>query len=253
MGMYESFARVYDTFMDDVPYEEWGRCLTRLLKEQGIGDGLVLDLGCGTGAMTRLLAGSGYDMIGVDSSPDMLQIASEKGRDGILYLQQDMREFELYGTVRAVVSVCDSLNYVTDEEDLFTVFRLVCNYLDPGGWFFFDMNTLWKYRNLLGDAVFAENREDCSYIWENSWFEDEKINEYDLTLFVRGGDGRYERFSETHYQKGYEISRIKEILGRAGLECMGIWDGYSTDKAGPRSERVLFAARETLKEKTGRN
>ena len=96
--------------------------------------------------------------IGVDSSPDMLQIASEKGRDGILYLQQDMREFELYGTVRAVVSVCDSLNYVTDEEDLFTVFRLVCNYLDPGGWFFFDMNTLWKYRNLLGDAVFAEIR-----------------------------------------------------------------------------------------------
>ena len=133
------------------------------------------------------------------------------------------------------------------------MFRLVCNYLDPGGWFFFDMNTLWKYRNLLGDAVFAENREDCSYIWENSWFEDEKINEYDLTLFVRGGDGRYERFSETHYQKGYEISRIKELLGRAGLECMGMWDGYSTDKAGPRSERVLFAARETLKEKTGRN
>ena len=119
MSSYESFARVYDLFMDNIPYEEWCGYLTGLLEDQGIRDGLVLELGCGTGNMTRLLAGKGYDMIGVDNSVDMLEIAMEKkeeeGQD-ILYLLQDMREFELYGTVRAVVSVCDSMNYITDEE-----------------------------------------------------------------------------------------------------------------------------------------
>ena len=127
MSSYESFARVYDLFMDNIPYEEWCGYLTGLLEDQGIRDGLVLELGCGTGNMTRLLAGKGYDMIGVDNSVDMLEIAMEKkeeeGQD-ILYLLQDMREFELYGTVRAVVSVCDSMNYITEEEDLLEVFRL---------------------------------------------------------------------------------------------------------------------------------
>ena len=147
MSSYESFARVYDLFMDNIPYEEWCGYLTGLLEDQGIRDGLVLELGCGTGNMTRLLAGKGYDMIGVDNSVDMLEIAMEKkeeeGQD-ILYLLQDMREFELYGTVRAVVSVCDSMNYITEEEDLLEVFRLVNNYLDPGGIFIFDLNTEYE-------------------------------------------------------------------------------------------------------------
>ncbi len=247
MGMYESFARVYDAFMDDVPYEEWCEVLTSMLAQQGIRDGLVLDLGCGTGAMTRLLAKAGYDMIGVDSSLDMLQIATERERENILYLQQDMREFELYGTVRAVVSVCDSLNYITSEEDLLTVFRLVSNYLDPGGWFLFDMNTLWKYRELLGDNTFAQNRDEGSYIWENSWYEEDRINEYDLTLYVRTQDGLYERYQETHYQKAYDVETVKALLQEAGLTCIQMWDGYTGKEAGPQSERILFAARETVK------
>lgn len=246
MGMYESFARVYDAFMDDVPYEEWCEVLTSMLAQQGIRDGLVLDLGCGTGAMTRLLAKAGYDMIGVDSSLDMLQIATERERENILYLQQDMREFELYGTVRAVVSVCDSLNYITSEEDLLTVFRLVSNYLDPGGWFLFDMNTLWKYRELLGDNTFAQNRDEGSYIWENSWYEEDRINEYDLTLYVRTQDGLYERYQETHYQKAYDVETVKALLQEAGLTCIQMWDGYTGKEAGPQSERILFAARETV-------
>ena len=121
MEAYTSFARVYDTFMDNVPYKEWADYLGKILKEYGIDDGLVLDLGCGTGNMTEMLASSGYDMIGVDNAEEMLEIAMEKkvesGHD-ILYLLQDMREFELYGTVRSVISACDSVNYITDEEDL---------------------------------------------------------------------------------------------------------------------------------------
>ena len=131
MDAYTSFAEVYDMFMDNIPYEDWCGYLTSLLKEYGITDGLVLDLGCGTGTLTELLAKEGYDMIGVDVSEDMLQEAIEKRAESglpILYLLQDMREFELYGTVRAVVSICDSLNYILDYDDLAHVFSLVNNY-----------------------------------------------------------------------------------------------------------------------------
>ena len=161
MEAYSDFASVYDTFMDETPYEEWADFLHGLLTEDGIEEGLVLDLGCGTGSLTRLLAGKGYDMIGVDYSPQMLQIAMDKEEDSsILYLLQDMREFELYGTVAAVVSVCDSVNYITEPEDLRDVFKLVNNYLDPNGLFIFDFNTEYKYSQVIGDAVIAENRDE---------------------------------------------------------------------------------------------
>lgn len=142
MEAYTSFASVYDIFMDNIPYEEWAEYLSRLLAEYEVTDGIVLDLGCGTGTLTELMAARGFDMIGVDYSEEMLEIAMEKraesGRD-ILYLLQDMREFELYGTVRAVISICDSLNYITEEAELEEVFRLVNNYLDPEGVFIFDL------------------------------------------------------------------------------------------------------------------
>ena len=144
MSAYEKFAQVYDLFMDNIDYEGWAEYVTDRLREYEITDGLVLELGCGTGTMTGLLAGKGYDMIGVDNSEEMLAEAMEKrvesGQD-ILYLLQDMQEFELYGTVRAVVSVCDRLNYITDRDELRHVFELVNNYLDPEGIFLFDMNT----------------------------------------------------------------------------------------------------------------
>ena len=161
MEAYTGFAEVYDIFMDNIPYEEWGKYLIALLEEYNVTEGLVLDLGCGTGTMTELLAAKGYDMIGVDYSEDMLEIAMEKreasGHD-ILYLLQDMREFELYGTVGAVISICDSVNYITEEEDLEEVFRLVNNYLDPKGVFIFDFKTLYNYQTILGDRTIAEKR-----------------------------------------------------------------------------------------------
>ena len=170
MEAYGEFARVYDMFMDNVDYDQWSEYLIGQLKKYGIHDGLVLDLGCGTGVMTELLSAAGYDMIGVDNSEEMLGQAIEKREESghdILYLCQDMQEFELYGTVRAIVSVCDCLNYITEEEELLEVFKLVNNYLDPGGIFIFDMNTVYKYEEMLGDNVIAENREEGSFIWEN--------------------------------------------------------------------------------------
>ena len=251
MEAYTSFASVYDTFMDNVPYGEWGTYIHSLLCRYGVKDGLVLDLGCGTGTMTEILAGYGYDMIGVDNSGDMLELAMEKrlasGHD-ILYLLQDMREFELYGTVRAVVSVCDSVNYITEPEELAEVFRLVNNYLDPGGIFLFDFNTEYKYREVMGDCTIAEDRGDCSFIWDNCYYEEEKINEYDLTLFIREGSddngALYRKYRETHFQRGYTLEDIRELLSSAGLVFQAAYDMDTGEAAWEKSERICVIARE---------
>mgnify|MGYP000991373829 CR=1 FL=1 len=247
MEAYTSFAEVYDTFMDNVPYEEWADYLEDRLKEYGIRDGLVLELGCGTGSMTELLAEKGYDMIGVDNSEDMLEIAMEKriesGHD-ILYLLQNMQEFELYGTVRAIVSVCDCVNYVTDKNELQEVFCLVNNYLDPQGIFIFDFNTEYKYREILGNQVIAEDRDECSFIWENYFDEGEMVNEYDLTLFIRDEDGRYSKYEETHYQKAFEISEVLKAVKEAGMELVAVYDAFTREPVKENSDRVYFVVRE---------
>ncbi len=250
MASYESFARVYDLFMDNVPYEEWCEYLSSLLIHYGVEDGLILELGCGTGSMTELLSARGYDMIGVDNSMEMLEIAQEKKQESgndILYLLQDMREFELYGTVRAVVSVCDSMNYITDEEDLLEVFRLVNNYLDPGGVFIFDLNTVYKYEELLGDSVIAENREEGSFIWENWYDEETQINEYDLTLFIREENGLYKKYEETHYQKAYDLELVCGLLEQAGMKLEAVCDAFTMEAPKAESERVYIVAREISK------
>lgn len=274
MEAYTSFASVYDTFMDNVPYGEWGGYIYTLLCRYGVKSGIILDLGCGTGTITEILAGYGYDMIGVDNSEDMLELAMEKriasGHD-ILYLLQDMREFELYGTVRAVVSVCDSVNYITEPEELAGVFRLVNNYLDPGGIFLFDFNTEYKYREVMGDCTIAEDRGPCSFIWDNCYYEEERINEYDLTLFIREGTAPgqnegaeeddteengalYRKYTETHFQRGYTLEEIRELLSSAGLIFQAAYDMDTREAAGETSERICVIARECGKqpaEKTG--
>lgn len=252
---YTGFAAVYDIFMDNVPYEEWGEYIHSLLKERGIEDGILLDLGCGTGTMTEKLADYGYDMIGVDNAEEMLELAMEKrmesGHD-ILYLLQDMREFELYGTVRAVVSVCDSVNYITEPEELEEVFRLVNNYLDPKGVFLFDFNTVYKYKEVMGDTVIAEDRDECSFIWDNYYYEEEKINEYDLTLFIQeeqedGREDLYRRFQETHYQRGYTLEEMKELVERSGLVFEMAYDAVTHKEPTSESERIYIVARESGK------
>lgn len=251
MEAYTSFAAVYDVFMDDVPYEEWCEYVCGILQEYGIRDGLVLDLGCGTGTMTRLLAEQGYDMIGVDCSEDMLELAQEKeaGKSlNILYLLQDMREFELYGTVRAVVCICDSINYILEEEELLQVFRLVNNYLDPGGLFLFDLNTVYKYREVIGDATIAENREDCSFIWENTYYEEERVNEYDLTIFRAESKGLYRKYQETHFQKAYDLAVVRSLLERAGMNYITAYDAFTREPPRKESERIYVVAMEQGKE-----
>lgn len=251
MKTYENFARVYDELMDDVPYEEWANFLEAILKKEKISGGLMLELGCGTGKMMTLMAKKGYDMIGVDNSLDMLQIARERtqDREGFLYLWQDMRSFELYGTVEAIISICDSVNYVTREEELVEVFRLVNNYLEPGGLFIFDFNTEYKYKEVIGEQVIAEDREDVSFIWYNEYDEEEHLNYIDLRVFVQEEEDLFRKFQEEHIQKGYTLSQMQRLLKAGGLEYVAAFDGYRKQPVHEKSERIVLVAREKGKER----
>ncbi len=274
MEAYTDFASVYDIFMDDTPYEEWASYIMDLLEEYGVAEGdlpeaesarqkalavernVVVDLGCGTGTLTELLADRGCDMIGIDASQEMLNIALEKReRSGkeILYLCQDMRELELYGTAGAVISVCDSLNYLLEEEEMLRVFRLVNNYLYPGGVFLFDFNTVYKYETVIGDSVIAENREDCSFIWENYYDAEGQINEYDLTIFARtdnqDGEDIFRRFTETHYQRGYTLEEMRGMVEKAGMEFVRAEDADTRGEVREESERIYVIARECGKDR----
>lgn len=259
MEAYTDFASVYDELMDNTPYGQWCDNIVKVLGEYGINDGLVLDLGCGTGSLTQLLAAKGYDMIGVDYSEEMLNIACQKREKSgcdILYLNQDMREFELYGTVRAIVSICDSINYLLEDEDVVTCFKLVNNYLDPKGIFFFDFNTNYKYETIIGDRVIAETRDDCSFIWENFYDPEEMMNEYDLTVFVRGNEEEpdtFRRFQETHFQRGYTLEEMRRFIEEAGLVFLKAYDADTLEEVTPQSQRIYCVAQESMKRTSNRS
>ena len=211
---------------------------------------LVVDLGCGTGTFSEMLYEEGFDVIGIDYSDAMLEKAMEKREQSgseILYLQQDMRELSLYSTVGTVVSVCDCVNYVLEEDELLQVFSLVNNYLYPGGVFLFDFNTDYKYREVIGDTVIAENREDCSFIWENYYDPEERINEYDLTMFLKREGDLFERVTETHLQRGYQPEEMQKLLEQAGLKVLLMRDAEDDGEVRETSERVYVVAKEQTK------
>lgn len=261
---YSDFAKVYDELMDNTPYGQWCDRLDGLIRKYGVSRpkrnagealeterNLVLDLGCGTGTLAELMYDRGYDLIGVDLSESMLNIAMGKKVDSgseILYLLQDMRELELYSTVGTVYSVCDSLNYILEEEELLQVFSLVNNYLYPGGIFIFDFNTDYKYREIIGDTTIAENREDCSFIWENYYDPEEGLNEYDLTVFVRQEGESFRRFSEVHLQRGYSLEQMSALVERAGMTLVEAVDADTQGPVTSVSERIYIVAREQGKE-----
>ncbi len=262
MNTYTAFAKVYESFMDNIPYKDWTDFVTGIMKENNVKDGaIVCELGCGTGTMTRLFKKAGYDMIGIDISEEMLDVARYDHQDeseGILYLNQDMREFELYGTVGAVVSLCDSMNYVTEKEDLLKVFKLVNNYLDPEGLFVFDMKTVHTYKDLMGNRTITDNRDESTLIWENRYDEKTRENNYNITIYTKAefendeeDDGLpplFEREEECHVQKAYEIGEIKELLKEAGLELVAVYADGKKQTPDEKSERVYYVAKETYQE-----
>jgi SAM-dependent methyltransferase len=256
---YQAFASVYDELMNDVPYDEWVERIDRDIRKYGVsktsGDrneetseeerilaserDLVADLACGTGAVTRKLFDKGYDVFGVDISSEMLSRAQTSDEErGIMYLNQDICELDLYSTIGTAVCICDSLNYLLSDEELEAAFAGVSNFLYPGGVFIFDCNTSYKYRESIGESTIAEAGDDVSFIWDNYYDEDENINEYDLTLFIKREDGLYERAEETHLQRGIEKEDIESLAKKSGLEIMLISDSDTDGEVNGETERI---------------
>jgi len=242
MDIYRHFSQVYNVFMDDTPYERWTGCIDEIFKSYGVPTGgLVLDLACGTGTMAFLMAQKGYELIGVDMSADMLSEAyvqmQEKGLH-ILFLNQDMRTLDLYGTVDAAYSSCDSFNYMLTPDDFEKALKNVALYLNSDGVFIFDLKTESKYRE-LGDNTYYDDIDSASYIWKNTYNADTGINEYQVQFFSQQG-GDSVTFTETHLQRSYSIETVTALAQQAGFEVVSVLDGYSYNAAHPDSERVTY-------------
>ena len=243
MEAYGGFAQVYDMFMDNVDYHQWCSYAITLLHQYGMQDGTLVEIGCGTGTGTMLFTKAGYDMIGIDISQEMLEIAeSKKETEDIVYVLQDATELELPFPVPAMVSIGDSMNYITDYGDFMQVLKKVRQFLEPGGIFVFDLKTK-KYFSDIGETTIAEDREECSFIWENYFDEETNINEYYLSVFVRGEDGRYDKYEEEHFQRGYTLAEVKKAVETAGLKMERIYEAFSEREGSEENDRVYVVVR----------
>ncbi len=252
MSIYDNFADVYDIFMDNIPYDGWVLFIEKIWEKYDLKPQLICEIGCGTGNITQRLANKKYDMIGIDLSEDMLMVARDKNYDNetdIIYLMQDMRKFELFGTVDCILSICDSLNYIKTEKDLLKVFKLVDNYLDPSGLFIFDLNTKHKFKNVYGNNTFTDITEKGAYIWDNNYNEETCINEYNVTFFSKDEEENvYYKYEEFHEEKAYDIEVVKSLLIEAGLKVEGVF-GENFEEYSDELERVYIVAREQKKVK----
>lgn len=254
---YGAIARVYDRLNAEIDYAAWAdfveACFAKYLTQK---PELILDLACGTGSMTLELLRRGYDMIGVDASPDMLSVAweraDEQALEGALFLLQDMRSFELYGTVGAITCCLDSINYLLSEGDVRTTFSTVHNYLDPDGLFLFDVNTPYKFKHIYGDnAYILEDEwtdEDGSarsvYCgWQNHFDEETNLCTFDLSLFEERGDGGYDRSDEMQTERCYTREQLETILKETGFEILGCFGAWDFSQPKEECERYYFAAR----------
>lgn len=249
---YSAIARVYEHLGEEIDYRKWAdfaeACFDRFLPKR---PSLVLDLACGTGRMTRELAAKGYDMIGADGSAEMLSEAVSRPHDGILYLLQDMRSFELYGTVGAVTCCLDSVNYLLSKKDLLSCFSLVHNYLDPNGLFFFDVNTPYKFRTVYGQNAYVleekltdENGERNVYCgWQNDYDPESGICEFALSLFEELPNGDYRRSDECQRERCYSLEELSEALQDSGFELLGVYSDFAFSAPTDIAERWYFCAR----------
>lgn len=246
--MYGDFAKIYDK-LQDIDYISFVDYYEKLFEHYNLHPELVLDLACGTGNITVPMAKRGYDMIGVDISEEMLRIASEKARrdgDDILFLNQNMTEFELYGTVDAIVCALDGLNYLTFDGELEKLLALVKNYLNPDGIFLFDINSEYKLKNVLGNNTFVYDEDDVYCVWENCYDDEDKICEFTLDFFLKTDNGLYKRECEYQEERAYSVSEIVECIENSGLIFEDCFADRSFEKPNDTTERIFFAVRKAV-------
>ena len=247
--IYDMIAPIYDAVNDELDYSAWADFIEKIVDKYGKRENpLVLDLACGTGRMTAELASRGFDMIGVDYSAEMLGVARERaeksGKSGdILWLCQDMRNFELYGTVGLAISCLDSINHLTKSKDLSKCFSLVHNYLDPDGLFVFDVNGKMKFENVYGTRSYVMENEGDFCVWQNYYDAKSRICNFYITLFKEMEDGLYERFEEVQQEKMYTLRSLKKHLLENGFEFIGAYSDFDFSSGSDEDERIYIVAR----------
>ena len=245
MKSYEALAAVYDALGEDIDYKGFADFYEASFQKAGLTPSLVLDLGCGTGKMTVELAKRGYDMIGIDGSAEMLSHAMERKYDeelpSVLLLQQDMRDFELYGTVDAVVSTLDCVNYLTGDGDLDRCFSLVHNYLNPNGIFLFDVNTPYKFKHVFGNNAYILENEDCYCGWQNEYDEQSGLCRFYLSVFEQTENG-WARTDEEQCERCYDENELRDALTRAGFTDVAFYGDTAHGAPTAETERWFISA-----------
>ncbi len=244
--MYTSFSDVYDQLMDNVNYEQWAEFYRDLLVHHGVPGNKVCECACGTGGLTIPLSRLGFQMTGVDLSQEMLWLAAQKARKqglGIPFIQQDMRQLRLHRQMDAVIATCDGVNYLLTENDAAAFFRAAFAALRPGGVIAFDVSTPWKIKNVLGDELICEDRDDVTYFWQNSYHEKTGIVDMALCFFLKEKDGRYRRIDEAQKQKAHEAETLKVLLSNAGFTDVHVYGNSRMETPRDKEQRWHLVAR----------
>lgn len=237
---YNSFASVYDELTENVEYEKRAEYINTLLTNRGINGGILLDLACGTGTLSNHLSKFGYDMILVDSSPEMLDRARDKNKDALI-LCQSMTELDLYGTINACVCSLDSVNHLLKPCDVKAMFSKVALFTEKGGAFIFDVNTEYKHREILGNNTFVYETDSAYLVWQNSYKRKFSVVDIKLDIFAQKGN-MYERESEFFSERAYKLEDIEKWLCESGFGDIELYDDLSFDGPKQDSQRVYFSA-----------
>ena len=239
MGDYGNFSFYYDELMDDVNYEHWYLYIEEIFNSFKFKSKDMLEMACGTGNLTYYLCKNGYNVTCFDRSTEMLSVAYNKllPFKNIKILNQDMLDFNMNRKFDCVISICDSINYIIDDEDLLKVFKNVNKHLNDGGLFIFDINSEYKLSNIIGNNTFVEDREDIFYVWQNYFDKESSLCHFYLSFFVNKNDDSYIRFDEEHIERAYSTEYIKKLLNMAGFTSITINEAFKIGRASCR-ERV---------------
>ena len=241
--MYKSTAGYYDKLTSDIDYRKYAEFFCHIVEKHASGKvHSMMDMGCGTGNFTLAMAAEGFDMTGIDSSSEMLSCALSKSGPEILWINQNLTELDLFGTYDAAVSLLDCVNHLLTDEEIEEYFRLVHNYVNPGGLFIFDINTEYKLEKTFSSNVFYTVEDDFAYIWHNEYDSKEKICRMDITLFIKENE-LYKRVDAVNHEKAYDIAFLSHKLTDAGFNIEAVYDDGVFGPPGDESERVFFVCR----------
>ncbi len=245
--MYNNFSYVYDYFMDNIPYDNWIQNILKIFNNNKFKPKTIVDLGCGTGTIALSLAKKGFHLTGIDLSQSMINVANEKINDNlksnVSFKKGNIINFTLKENVDCMISTCDSFNYILDDADLLKSFKCVNKYLNNDGMFIFDMNTEYYFKETLGECEYSDVALDSAYIIQNFYDEVEKVNTYELNLFIENKNGTYDRNLEIHKEKARSIKKVVDLLQQANLKCINTLDTDNLENAHNLSNRIYFVCK----------